>query len=390
METLFSDRAKNIVASEIREILKLTSKEGIISFAGGLPAPELFPYQQLKSISREVLDSMGPAALQYNTTEGYEPLREKIAERMTNQGMKTSADDVLITNGSQQGLDFAGKIFLNPNDIVLCESPSYLGAINAFRAYGCDFVEVDTDEDGMVMASLEEKLKTVENVKFIYVIPNFQNPTGRTWTLERRKELMALANKYNKVIIEDNPYGELRYEGEAVASLRSMDTEGRVVYLGTFSKTFCPGLRIGWVTASPTLLNKFILVKQGADLQTNSMSQRELDLFLEQNDFDAHIQTLIALYKKRRDIMVDAIESYFPKHVSYGKPHGGLFLWVTVPEGIDTKVLLDKAVDLGVAYVPGVSFFPSGMTKNTMRLNFSNMNEEKIVEGIKILGKLLE
>lgn len=390
MESLFSDRAKKIVASEIREILKLTSKEGIISFAGGLPAPELFPYEQLKSISKEVLDKMGPSALQYNPTEGYLPLRDKIAKRMTRQGMATAADDVLITSGSQQGLDFTGKIFLNPDDIVLCESPSYLGAINAFRAYGCDFVEIETDQNGMVMSSLEEKLKTIPNVKFIYVIPNFQNPTGRTWTLERRKQLVALANQYNKVIIEDNPYGELRYEGEEVPAVRTLDTEGRVIYLGTFSKTFCPGMRIGWVTASPKLLDKYILVKQGADLQTNSMSQRELDLFLEQNDFDAHIQSLIELYKKRRDLMLESIDTYFPEHVTYGKPHGGLFLWVTVPEDVDTKVLLDKAVDLGVAYVPGVSFYPSGLTKNTMRLNFSNMNEEKIVEGIKILGKLLE
>jgi len=390
MERLFSDRAKNIEASEIREILKLTAKEGIISFAGGLPASELFPFEALKNISKEVLETMGPAALQYNTTEGYLPLREKIAKRMTCQGMETQADDVLITNGSQQGLDFAGKVFLNPEDVVLCESPSYLGAINAFRAYGCDFVEIKTDALGMDMVDLEEKLKTIEKAKFIYVIPNFQNPTGRTWTLERRKQLIELASKFNKIIIEDNPYGELRYEGDPIPAVRSLDRDGRVIYLGTFSKTFCPGLRIGWVAASPLLLNKFILVKQGADLQTNSMSQRELDLFLEQNDFDAHIESLVSLYRKRRDLMLDSIDKYFPKHVTYGKPQGGLFLWLTVPESIDTKVLLDQAVELGVAYVPGVSFFPSGLTKNTMRLNFSNMGEEKIVEGIKILGGLLK
>jgi len=390
METLFSNRAQHIVASEIREILKLTSKEGIISFAGGLPAPELFPYDALKVISVEVLETMGPKALQYSPTEGFQPLRDKIAERMTIRGMEATGEDILITCGSQQGLDFTGKIFLDPGDIVLCESPSYLGAINAFKSYECVFKEIQTDGEGMVMSDLEEKLKTLEHVKIIYVIPNFQNPTGRTWSLERRQELMRLANKYNKIVVEDNPYGELRYEGEAIPSVRSFDTEGRVVYLGTFSKTFCPGLRIGWVCASPVLLNKYILVKQSADLQTNSMSQRELALFLEKNDFDAHIQNIVAHYRKRRDTMVDAIEEYFPKHVAYEKPSGGLFLWVTVPEGIDTKVLLEKAVEQGVAYVPGASFYPNGLVKNTMRLNFSNMGEEKIVEGIRILGKLLE
>ncbi len=256
MENLFSDRVKKLKASEIREILKLTQQPEIISFAGGLPAPEMFPVEAYKAMSIKVMDEMGREALQYSTTEGYDPLREKIAARMIKSGIKATKDDILITNGSQQGLDFTGKIFINPGDYVLCESPSYLGAINAFRAYECEFQEIETDSDGMVMEDLERMIQTQPKAKFIYVIPDFQNPSGRTWSKERRQMLVELANQYNLVIIEDNPYGELRYEGDPIPSVKSFDTQGRVVYLGTFSKTFSPGLRIGWVLASPILLNK--------------------------------------------------------------------------------------------------------------------------------------
>lgn len=390
MKPTFSNRAQNIKASEIREILKLTSRSDILSFAGGLPAPDCFPVEELQDISREVLRTMGVEALQYNATEGYLPLREKIAMRMEQQGMKATAADILLTSGSQQGLDFSGKIFTDEGDIVLCESPSYLGAINAFKAYGAQFIEVETDENGMLLEDLETKLKENDRVKMIYVIPDFQNPTGRTWSLERRQGLLSLAKQYGKVVIEDNPYGELRYSGEKMPSLYSLDTEGLVAYLGTFSKTFCPGLRIGWVCASPEILNKYIMVKQGADLHSNAMGQRELDLFLEKYDFDAHIQKLISLYGKRRDAMVDAIHEHFPQNVTFGTPEGGLFLWIQVAKEIDTKPLLEKAIEKKVAFVPGHSFFPNGGVSNTMRLNFSNMNEEQIQEGMKRLGELLK
>lgn len=376
-------------ASEIREILKLTQQPDIISFAGGLPAPEMFPIKEMKAVAGRVLDEMGQAALQYNPTEGYDPLREKIAARMSLTGTNLTKDNILVTSGSQQGLDFSGKIFLDTDDVVLCESPSYLGAINAFKAYECKFHEIKTDENGMDMEDLEYALKVLDRVKIIYVIPDFQNPSGRTWSLERRNMLVELANKYDKIIIEDNPYGELRYDGVMIPSVKSLDTEGRVVYLGTFSKTFCPGLRIGWVAADDMVLNKYIMVKQGADLQTNSMSQMELSLFLDDYDFDNHIEKLVTLYRTRRDIMIGAMNEHFPKEVKYDVPSGGLFIWAETPLGIDTKELMIEAVKEKVAFVPGESFFPNGGIKHTMRLNFSNMGEEKIEEGIKRLGLLL-
>ncbi len=389
MAIQFSNRMEFLKASEIREILKLTQLPDIISFAGGLPAPELFPVEEMKEISVKVLEEMGTAALQYSTTEGYPPLREKIASRMSNLGVKADADDILIISGSQQGLDFSGKIFLNPDDVVVCESPSYLGAINAFKAYECKFLEIDTDDNGMIMEDLKEKLSKTDNVKMIYVIPDFQNPSGRTWSLERRERLLEIAAEYDLPIVEDNPYGELRYEGEIPPSLRAMDKEGRVIFLGSFSKTFCPGMRLGWVNASPKMLEKFIFVKQGSDLQTSSMAQMELNMFMENYDLDVHIEKIKSVYRKRRDLMMETIKTAFPKEAKFTMPEGGLFTWVELPEHINTKDLMVKAVENKVAFVPGGSFYPSGDKENTMRLNYSNMPEDKIVEGINRLGELL-
>lgn len=390
MEHLYSERAKAIKASEIREILKLTQQPEIISFAGGLPAPELFPVEAMKAVACKVLDENGREALQYSTTEGYAPLREKIAQRQMDMGIQCDRDDILITSGSQQGLDFTGKIFINPGDYVLCESPSYLGAVNAFKAYQCAFKEVETDSDGMILEDLEKAIIETPNVKFIYVIPDFQNPSGRTWSRERRMGLLKIAVKYNLVIIEDNPYGELRFEGISIPSIKSFDTDGRVVYLGTFSKTFSPGIRIGWVCASPEILNKYILVKQSADLQTSSLAQRELSMFLDLYDFDAHIDAIRTVYKKRLQVMTDAMKRYFPDSAIYEIPKGGLFVWVILPDHVDTRKILVKAIDNKVAFVPGGSFYPNGGRENAMRLNFSNMSEEKIVEGIERLGKILK
>ncbi len=263
-------------------------------------------------------------ALQYSPTEGYGPLREKIASRMGGKvGVETNADEVLIISGSQQGLDFSGKIFLNPDDVVVCESPSYLGgAINAFKAYQCQFLEIDTDDNGMIMEDLEEKLSKTEKVKMIYVIPDFQNPSGRTWTLDRRERLLEIASKHDLPIVEDNPYGELRFEGEIPPSLRSMDKEGRVIFLGSFSKTFCPGLRLGWVNAAPEMLEKYIFVKQGSDLQTSSMAQRELNMFMEEYDLDIHIEKIKHVYKKRRDLMMETIKKRIPSRSKVYLPRG--------------------------------------------------------------------
>lgn len=385
----YASRMDKIKASEIREILKLTQIEGIISFAGGLPAPELFPTKEMEDVSREVISTVGRDALQYSTTEGFLPLRKHIVGRMNKLGINATHSDILVTSGSQQGLDFSGKIFLDPDDVVICESPSYLGAINAFKSYQCQFKEVETDNDGMKMDILEETIKTTPNAKFIYVIPDFQNPSGKTWSLERRQQLIKLAQEHDLVIIEDNPYGELRYEGEILPALKSLDTDGRVVFLGTFSKTFAPGLRIGWVCADEEILNKYILVKQGADLQTSTISQMELAHFLDKYSLDDHIDKIIGVYKNRRNIMIDTMDKYFPKKAEYKVPEGGLFIWVELPKTIDTKALMTIAVENKVAFVPGGSFFPNSDTRNTMRLNFSNMNEENIEIGIKRLGKLL-
>lgn len=387
---MFSNRIKDVKASEIREILKLASRNDIISFAGGLPAPELFPVKEMEEVSRFVLETMGKEALQYSPTEGYEPLRDHIADRMRPIGINAGKEEILITSGSQQGLDFSGKIFLNPGDVVLCESPSYLGAINAFKAYEGQFREIETDEYGMVMEDLEKALKETENVKMIYVIPDFQNPSGRTWSLERRKGLIELANKYNKPVLEDNPYGELIFEGERLPSVKSMDTRGLVIFLGTFSKTFCPGLRIGWICASPEILNKYIMVKQSADLQCSSMSQREISVFMDKYNLDNHVDKIKTVYRKKRNLMMDSMKKYFPEEVTWTHPAGGLFTWVVVPEHIDTKELMERTMETTkVAYVPGASFFPKGGVNNTMRVNFSTMPDDLIVEGIKRLGNLL-
>ena len=390
MAIQFAKRMGRIKASEIREILKLTERPEVISFAGGLPAPELFPIEEMKKVAVKVLEEGGRQALQYSTTEGYAPLREKIAARMSKVGIETKAENILITNGSQQGLDFTGKLFLDPDDVVVCESPSYLGAINAFMAYECKFAEVPTDDEGMVMEELEKILSATPKAKFIYVIPDFQNPTGKTWSVERRKRLLEIAGKFSLPIIEDNPYGELRFEGEMPPSIKSFDREGRVIFLGTFSKTFTPGLRLGWVCAEGSILDKYVLVKQGADLQASSISQRELNTFLDIYDLDAHVERLKEVYRKRRNLMLETMEETFPKEAKYTYPEGGLFTWVELPDYINTRDLMVKAVENNVAFVPGGSFYPNGSHENTMRLNYSNMSEEKIVEGIKRLAQVIK
>ena len=391
MAVKFASRMDNLKASEIRELLKLTEKPEIISFAGGLPAPELFPVEEMIAVSTKVLKEEGRAAMQYASTEGYAPLRKHIAERM-NRKFKTNvtADDIAITSGSQQGLDFSGKIFLNEGDVVLCESPSYLGALNAFKAYGPKFIEVPTDEKGMLMDELEKILETTENIKMIYVIPDFQNPTGKTWPMERRTKFMELINKFEIPVIEDNPYGELRFEGEILPSLKSMDEKGLVIFLGSFSKIFCPGYRIGWVAAEPEILNKYITIKQGADLQASTISQREVATYIDMFDLDAHVEKIKAVYKARRDLMLNTMKETFPAEAKFTYPEGGLFTWVELPAEMDAKEIMVKCLEKNVAYVPGGSFFPNGGKENTFRLNYSNMPEDKIVEGITKLGEVLK
>ncbi len=391
MQVKFAKRIDNMKGSEIREAIKLTLKPGMISFAGGLPAPEMFPVAEMKDAANHVLEEAGAVAMQYATTEGYDPLREKIAARMKEKhDIHTVSEQILITNGSQQGLDFSGKLFLDEGDVVLFESPSYMGAFNAFKAYQPRFMEVPTDEEGMIPDALEKILQTTERVKMIYVIPDFQNPTGRTWSLERRKAFMEIINRYNIPVIEDNPYGELRYEGEAVPSLKSMDEKGLVIFLGSFSKILAPGYRIGWICAAPEILQKYIFIKQGADLQPSTVSQMEISRFMELYDLDAHVERIRKLYGSRRNLMLDTMKETFPAQVKYTNPKGGLFTWVELPENMDAKEVLMKCVEKNVAYIPGGAFYPEGGKENTFRLNFSNMPEDKIVEGIRRIGEVLQ
>ena len=390
MAVRFADRMGKVEGSAIRELLKLTARPEVISFAGGMPAPELFPVEEMKKVSVAVLEEQGKVALQYTTTEGYLPLREKIAQRM-NKTLNTNVkpDDILITSGSQQGLDFSGKTFLDKGDVVLCESPSYMGALNAMKAYEPEFIEIATDNDGMKMEELEKVLASNNKVKLIYVIPDFQNPSGRTWPLERRLKFMEIINKYEIPVVEDNPYGELRFDGETLPSLKSLDTKGLVIYLGTFSKIFCPGYRLGWTCAAPKILEKFNICKQGADLQASTIGQMEVNKFMEMYDLDAHVKKIKECYVKRRDVMLKTMEEEFPEGVEFTYPQGGLFTWVTLPEGIDAGEMAKKCLEKNVAYVPGASFYPNGGVFNTCRLNYSNMPEDKIVEGIKRMGEVL-
>ncbi|HYE82649.1 MAG TPA: PLP-dependent aminotransferase family protein [Clostridia bacterium] len=386
----FASRMENIKGSAIRELLKLTEEPDIISFAGGLPAPELFPIKEMEQVCCRVLQDDGKAAMQYSSTDGYLPLRVKIAKRAEKLGIKAEAKDILMTSGSQQGLEFTGKIFVNEGDVIICESPSYLGALSAFRAYQPKFVEVPMDEDGMIMEELEKALAAYPDTRFIYTIPDFQNPTGRTLSLERRKRLMELATKYEIPVVEDNPYGELRFEGEILPSLKCFDPKNLVIHLGTFSKIFAPGLRLGWVIAEPEILHKYNLVKQGADLQCSTIAQREVDKFLDMFDIEAHIEKIKKVYKVRRNLMLETMRKEFPESTTYTRPSGGLFAWATFPKEIDAAVLLKKALEQKVAFVPGEPFYPNGGNANHCRLNYSNMPEDKIVEGMTRLAKVLK
>ena len=391
MEYKFASRMDRMKASEIRELLKLTARPEIISFAGGLPAPELFPVKEIAQVSHDLVLKEGQKLLQYATTEGRPTLREKIAKRMTEK-YKTPvvADDILITTGSQQCLDFAGKLFLDPGDVVLCESPSYLGALNAFNAYQPVFKEVPTDGEGIIPEELDKILASTPKCKFIYVIPDFQNPTGICWSLERRKKFIEVINKYDLPVFEDNPYGELRYRGESFPTLKSMDTKGLVSFLGTFSKIFCRGLRLGWIAGPHAIVEKFVMIKQSADLHTSNFDQGVADAYMDTYDLDAHVKEIVELYGHRRDLILKTMEEEFPEGVEFTRPDGGLFLWVTVPEGVSARKVFDKCIEQKVAAVIGDAFYPNDKTDRSMRVNYSCMPDDKIVEGVKRMAKAIK
>jgi len=387
MSIRFAKRMQGLRASEIRELLKHTQHPEVISFAGGLPAVELFPARELAVLAAEVLVREGCRVLQYAPTDGDPGLRLAIAARMkATRGIEAGAGEILVTCGSQQGVDLTGKLFLEEGDVVLCESPTYIGAINAFRAYQPRFVEVPTDDGGMVIPALERLLDSEPKVRLIYVIPDFQNPSGRRWSWERRCRFMEVIRRYRVPVIEDAPYAELYFEGTPLPALKSLDEDGLVIYLGTFSKILCPGLRIGWLYAAPELFDKYVLVKQGADLHTSSFAQRLIGAYLEQYDLNADIRRIREVYRRRRDAMIGALERELPAGVSFTRPGGGLFLWAEGPAWLDARELLARSLERQVAFVPGGAFFPNGGHENTLRLNFSAMPEERIAEGIRRLA----
>jgi 2-aminoadipate transaminase len=394
----YAQRTQRMTSSAIRELLKLTEDPEVISFAGGLPAPDVFPVDEFNAACEQVLKEWGAQALQYGSTEGYLPLREMIARHTGRYGISITAQNILITSGSQQALDLIGKVFINPGDRILVEEPTYLGALQAWNAYGAEYVTVPMDENGMVTDELENALRS--GVKFIYVLPNFQNPTGVTLSLDRRQKLIEIADRYGVPIIEDDPYGQLRYEGENLPSIVSMDNEfrrngsndyrGNVIYLSTFSKTLAPGLRLAWVVAPTQVIRKLVQAKQGADLHTATFNQIVAFEVARGGFLDRHIWLIRRVYGERRNIMLDAMEELFPPGVKWTKPQGGLFLWGMLPKGMDTSDVFKVAVKRKVAFVPGTSFYALGGGENTMRLNFSYSNPDQIKIGIERLGTLLK
>jgi len=393
----YSQRTQRMKGSAIRELLKITEQPDIISFGGGLPAPDVFPVEAFKRACIYVLENESATALQYGSTEGYTPLREMIARHTKNLGINVSLENILITTGSQQALDLLGKIFINRGDRILVESPTYLGALQAWNAYGAEYVTVPMDEHGMITEALEEALRI--GPKFIYALPNFQNPTGNTLSLERRHELVRLADQYGVPIIEDDPYGQLRYEGEDLPSIDLIDSEtrvkngsytGNVIYLSTFSKTLAPGLRLAWVIAPETVIRKMTLAKQGTDLHTSTFNQVVAHEVSQHGFLDNHVKVIQKVYRERRDVMLEALEQQMPEGVKWTHPEGGLFLWATLPEKLNTSELMASAIAEKVSYVPGESFHPNGGGTNTMRLNFSCMKPEKIEEGVVRLGKVFK
>ena len=391
---LYSDRAGKMRKSEIRELLKVAQDPEVISFAGGLPSPRSFPLKDLQGVTKSILENHGEDALQYGTTQGLSELREAIAERSCKDGMDITSENVMITSGSQQALDTVGKLFLNPGDTALVGLPTYLGGINAYRSYEANLTGIPLDENGMIMDVLEEKILDLQKddiiPKFIYVVPTFQNPAGVVMPEARRKKLIDIANEYDLVIIEDDPYGKLRYDISHIKPIKSFDDEGRVIYMSTFSKILSPGFRLAWVVASEELLRKMIICKQALDLCTNTFTQFIANEFIRSGSLDLHIMKICEMYKPKRDIMMNAMEKYFPDGYICNKPKGGMFAWVTLPEGIDTEIMFLDALKEKVAYVHGKAFSVDGKGGRSMRLNFSYATGEKIEEGMERLGAVID
>ncbi len=388
---LISEKMKGVKASAVREIFKVAAQPDIITLAGGNPAPESFPAEEIKAAAIDILTNNPTAALQYSISEGYPRFREQIRERMANKfNIGRETDDLIIVSGSQQGADITTKALINEGDGVVCEEPSFIGCLNTFRTYNAKLYGVKMNDDGMDMEQLEETLATHKNIKMIYTIPTFQNPSGITTSLAVRKKMLELAIKYNVIILEDNPYGELRFRGEDVPTIKSMDTTGHVIYIGSFSKIFSPGLRLAYLIFDEGIREKIVVGKQATDVHTNILSQMIASYYLDHYDIDAQIEKSRLLYKHRCEWMLACMDKYFPKNVTWTHPDGGIFIWVTLPEGIDTQKLFQEAVEKKVAFVPGAAFMTDAdKVTSSLRLNYSTMPDEKIERGIQILGELL-
>ncbi|MBE7054344.1 MAG: PLP-dependent aminotransferase family protein [Ruminococcaceae bacterium] len=387
---LLAGRVTHLKASAIREIFKMVGKSDIISFAGGIPSPEVFPKEEFARISSKILTENGNAALVYGVTEGYVPLLKIVEELNKKVGVGSDIDQTVITTGAQQATDLVTRALVNDGEGIIVEEPSFIGSLNSFRSYNAKLFGAPMCDDGIDTDKVEEILKK-ENIKLIYTIPTFQNPTGVTLSLEKRKKLLELAKKYDCLILEDNPYGDLRFKGEDVPTIKSMDDEGRVIYVGTFSKTLAPGIRVGHVTAHKDIIDRVVVVKQVNDVHTTLLSQMIVTEYINNNDYEAQIKKGCDLYKEKCDLMLKTMDEYFPKEVKYTRPDGGIFLWCTLPENINSGVLFEKALERKVAFVPGRTCnIDIDAPSNCFRLNFSTASNEKIVEGIKILAEVIK
>lgn len=390
--TRFADRMTAVQPSAIRELLALGADPSIISFGGGYPDATLFPAEELEAVFREVIRAPGGAAMQYAPSNGLPRLRAQIAALMTADGTACGADDVLVLQGSQQGLDFAARMLVDPGDVIVTEDPTFLGALIAFNPSQPAYAPVAIDAEGMRMDALEAVLRANPRARMIYTVPDFQNPTGVTLSLPRRHRLIELANAHDVVVLEDTPYRHIRFAGDALPTLKSLDTQGRVIHLGSFSKVLVPALRIGWAVAEPGMLERMGLLKVAQDTQTSTLNMAAASLFLDRYDIGAHIAGLRAAYRHKRNVMLDAIRQHFPQDVAVTEPDGGLFLWATFPPGFDaTTFMRDVALpEARVAYVPGATFFAVNQRTNHARLNFSAPSEDRIREGIAALGAALK
>lgn len=385
----FANKISTLKASAIREILKYTADPSVISFAAGNPAPEAFPTAEIEEISRRLLTDNPVAALQYSITEGFTPLRDWVRGFLTGRGIGGAEDEVIIVSGAQQGIELSCKVLCNEGDSVICEAPSFIGSLNSFKSYGVKLTGVPMDEDGMNIQALEQALKANPGTRFIYTIPNFQNPSGITMSLEKRKAVYALAKQYGTLILEDNPYGDLRFAGEDIPTIKSMDTDGIVLYCGSFSKVLAPGLRVGYVCAPAPITQKIVVGKQISDVHSNIWAQMICHQFVTAYDFDAHLARLRSIYKHKCGLMLDALVKELPASISFTKPQGGLFIWCTLPNGADMMDFCRRAVEQKVAVVPGSAFMVSEADHTqSFRLNFSTPTDEQILTGVRILGQV--